>query len=260
MKIKKNPKANLENYSGVFTLLGLVLTLFISYIVIEHKSYAATKPTVKFKPSNYEEETTITINLPTPKQEVPEIEQPIPEPEPEPVKQEPIAELDPNHVKKVDDNTIVPENAIESTDNNSESKIDESSIVYETDEGEYVPETITLSLVQTAPVFPGCEKYSKDLLKSKKCFSKKITKFFNRNFDTDVANELELHGIQSIKSYFIIDSNGEIKPDIRTSRTHPKIAEEIKKVLKDLPKMQPATQNGKKVNLMYSLPVRFMIE
>ena len=39
MKLKKNPNVNLEAFSRVFTLLGLVLSLFFTYAFIEYKSY-----------------------------------------------------------------------------------------------------------------------------------------------------------------------------------------------------------------------------
>lgn len=39
MEIKKNPKQQLEKFSKIFFELGLVLTLFIIYTLIEHKTY-----------------------------------------------------------------------------------------------------------------------------------------------------------------------------------------------------------------------------
>ena len=39
MQIKKNPKANLENYSKLFMQLGLVLALLVVYLAIEKKTY-----------------------------------------------------------------------------------------------------------------------------------------------------------------------------------------------------------------------------
>ena len=39
MQIKKNPKANLENYSKMFMQLGLVLALLVVYLAIEKKTY-----------------------------------------------------------------------------------------------------------------------------------------------------------------------------------------------------------------------------
>ncbi|ANW97175.1 hypothetical protein AXE80_13150 [Wenyingzhuangia fucanilytica] len=84
--------------------------------------------------------------------------------------------------------------------------------------------------------------------------------FFGKNFDIGVAEDLDLYGMQRINCQFIINSNGDISPDIQTSRTHPELAEEIKEVFKKLPKMIPAKQNGKPVNLIYILPVRFYVE
>ena len=39
MQIKKNPKANLENYTRIFMQLGLVLALLVVYLAIEKKTY-----------------------------------------------------------------------------------------------------------------------------------------------------------------------------------------------------------------------------
>ncbi|MGY6649257.1 hypothetical protein [Wenyingzhuangia sp. IMCC45574] len=258
MKIKKNPKANLENYSGVFTLLGLVLTLYVSFIVIEHKSYAATKD-FDFKPTNIpieETETMVTYKMEQPKIEQPKME-PISEPEPITVK------ADPTQFKKTEDDVLIDETPIATTDPvdvNTDLSSELDNIDYVPEEATTIVDNIPLMIVESAPVFPGCEKYEGNKEKSKKCFSKKMSKFFNKHFDNEVANDLNLYGIQSINSQFVINSNGEINPGIRISKTHPEIAKEIKRVLKKLPKMKPAKYNGKKVNLIYALPVKFMIE
>ena len=39
MQIKKNPKQQLENYSKIFMQIGLVLSLFITYVSMEHKTF-----------------------------------------------------------------------------------------------------------------------------------------------------------------------------------------------------------------------------
>ena len=43
MENKKNPKVTLDNYSKIFIQLGLVLALFLSYVVIEKKSFRQYK-------------------------------------------------------------------------------------------------------------------------------------------------------------------------------------------------------------------------
>ena len=42
MEVKKNPKAKLENYSGLFLQLGLTLSLIIVYLSIQHRVYERT--------------------------------------------------------------------------------------------------------------------------------------------------------------------------------------------------------------------------
>lgn len=259
MKIKKNPKANLEHYSGVFTLLGLVLTLFISYVVLEHKSYAAIKHPDVYKPTTYDEQETITyVHLPKPKIQAPKVQEFLSEPKIDLIK-EPVAKPDANNFNKTENENLIQETPLTPSNENT-SKIDQSSIIYDKEEEALVEETIHYVAVQNVPVFPGCEKYKDDKKKSMQCFSKGVSKFFNKNFDTEIANDLNLQGVQNIGCVFVIDTNGQIKPDVKTSKTHPELAKEIKSILKKLPKMQPAKQNGKAVNMMYSLPIRFRLE
>ncbi len=260
MKLKKNPKANLEHFSRVFTLLGLVLTLFISYVFIEHKSYAAIKkPTAAKIEYTIDEEKTIPFSRI--KEKPKKIEQPITieEPQEKPIKKTKV--IDPNNITKADNDLEIIDLPIADTGNEIPTEIiDEGSLDYDPELEIKNVETIDYVSVENIPVYPGCEKYMYDKEKSKKCFSKKISKFFGKEFDSGIAADLNLTGLQSIKCQFIIDENGAIKPDIKTTKTHPELAKEIKSVLAGLPKMIPAKQNGRAVNLRYVLPVKFLVE
>lgn len=39
MDFKKNPKLELSNYSKIFMQLGLVLSLLVTYVSIQHRTY-----------------------------------------------------------------------------------------------------------------------------------------------------------------------------------------------------------------------------
>lgn len=261
MKIKKNPKANLEHYSKVFTLLGLVLALYVSYVFIEHKTYAAVKP-ITLVNHVYEDDVTVTmINLPEPK--IQQVKVQAPKDIPEPIDKELVEITDPTQVDKVDDKKDIIEATFEDTSEEepTEEEILESLDGDDMDEPEEVGvETVPFTSSVTAPVFPGCEKYVGNKIKSKKCFNKKIAKFFGKNFDTSIAEDAGLIGVQKIHCRFVVNNKGEISPQIQVSRTEQIVSDEIKEVLKKLPKMKPATQNGKTVNLIYDLPVKFAVE
>lgn len=255
MKIKKNPKQNLENYSSIFSLLGLVLSLFITLVFIEQKTYAAE--TVTLEPVNHTitmDDTPIMVNVIREKK--------LPKNKPihkikEPV--EPKKAPDPNNFKKSKDDVIIEPITIKNNIGTIET-IDLDDVDYVEDIEEAGTETIPFISVENIPVFPGCEKYINHKEKSKKCFNKNMSKFFGENFDLGIAQDLNLYGMQKINCQFIINTQGEISPDIETSKTHPELAEAIKNVIKKLPKMIPAKQNGKPVNLIYMLPVRFYAE
>lgn len=259
MQSKKNPKANLEKYSAVFSLLGLVLSLFITLIFIEHKTYAAKIPDASIPFTIPLDESATMVNLEIKEKKAPKIETPKDEIEPIKKPEKLKKTIDPTTFKKEKNDVDIIEKIMVNKDE-TVADTDIKDIKYENIPEEAGIETVPYISVDNVPVFPGCEKYIYDKKKSKKCFNKNMSKFFGRNFDLGLASDLNLSGIQKINCQFIIDSNGEISPDIYTSKTHPKLAEEIKSVIKKLPKMIPAKQNGNPVNLIYKLPVKFYVE
>ena len=115
---------------------------------------------------------------------------------------------------------------------------------------------IPFSVIDQVPVFPGCEGLSKE--EQKKCMSKNISKLVGENFNTKLANEFGLTGRQRINVIFKIDTEGNIT-DVRSRAPHPSLEDEAIRVIKALPKMIPGEQNGKKVNVPYSLPIIFQV-
>lgn len=254
MKLKKNPKASLERFSNVFSLLGLVLTLFVCYVFIEHKTYASTPKTLVQTNimDNDNQETLFVLNQ---------------------IKKQPkIIQKNQVHqkkksIKKTDNSFVKTENNIKVIDVPFNDSIDEEITEDDLFEDPFIDEyedktieTIPFVSVESVPLFPGCEKYKENRAKAQQCFNKKVTKFFNKKFDIGIANNTELVGLQKITCNFIIDDEGKVEAEIKTSNTHPLIENEIKNTLKKLPKMTPASQNGKNVKILYRLPVKFIIE
>ena len=243
MEIKKNPKSNLENFSKTFVLLGLVLSLYIVYVAIEHKTYDRVVEELAHVSlmADAVEDMVITEIQP------PKATPPPPPPPPPPPK--------PEVFEKVDDDKEIEEVVIETTETEVDEVIEIDDIVFEEEAEEITYEDVPFAAISESAVFPGCEK-KKD---KKKCFSDKIGQTVNRKFDKDIAEENGLSGLMRIYCLFKVDYRGEIA-DVKIRAPHPALKAEAERVIKALPKMVPASQNGKPVNLLFTLPILFQVE
>jgi protein TonB len=238
MESKKNSKANVGRNSSLYFAVGLALMLALTYIGINHKTY--DKEAVDIGQLNLDneldEEIPVTEILNTP-----------PPPPPPPAA--------PEVIEVVEDEEEVEETVIESTETSQEEEIVEVEDV----EVEEVEEDVEVpfSVIEQAPIFPGCENKSKS--KQKACMSEKIKKFINKKFNTDLAQDLGLEGVQRIIVVFKIDKTGNIT-GVRARAPHPKLEAEAARVVNALPKMKPGKQRGKAVTVPYSLPIKFQIE
>ena len=239
MEIKKNPKANLENYSKLFMQLGLVLALFITYVAIEKKTYDRQFIDLGDISMNdgMDEEPPITERI------EPEIPKTPPPPTPE-------------KIEVVDDEEEVEETIIESTETDENEAVEVEEIE-EVEEVEEVIEDVPFTIIEDVPVFPGCKGNKTEL---KACFNKKMQKHFQKKFDADLPNDLGLSpGKKRIIMLFKIDKSGDIV-GIRAKAPHPKLQKEAIRIIKLLPKMTPGRQRGKPVGVKYTLPMRIDVE
>ncbi|MDV7186231.1 energy transducer TonB [Lutibacter sp. TH_r2] len=239
MQIKKNPKANLENYSKLFMQLGLVLALLVVYLAIEKKTYDRVIDDLGPVVLNLEdEEQTVEIE---------QIKPPQPKTPPPPT---------PDKIEVVEDEEEIEETVIESTETDEEEAIEVEEII-EVEEEEEVIEDVPFAIIEDVPVYPGC-KGSKAQLKA--CLQEQITKHVNRKFNSDLASDLGLSpGVKRIFVMFKIDKTGNIT-NVQARAPHKKLQEEAIRVVNSLPKMKPGKQRGRPVGVKYSLPIAFKVE
>ena len=236
MENKKNPKVTLDNYSKIFIQLGLVLALFLSYVVIEKKSFRQYK-VLQGVSMNQDIDEEPPIIKPR------ELETPKTEP---PVLPEKIEVVD-DDVNETDIQSKVPD----------ETEALEMANIEEVDEPVEVIEDVPFTIIEDVPVFPGCKGSKKEL---KSCFNKKMQKHFQRKFNADLPNDLGMSpGKKRIIMLFKIDKVGNIV-DIRAKAPHPKLQKEAIRIIKLLPKMKPGRQRGKAVGVKYTLPMRIEVE
>jgi protein TonB len=242
MEVKKNPKADLQNYTKLFIQLGLVLALFIVYVSIEHKTYARIIADLGVASLSGEEDEEMVITS-----RPPVVKPPPPPPPPPP----------PEIIEIVDDKEEIVETVLDTTETDEEEEVVVEEIIEE-EEGEDIIEDVPFAIIEDIPVFPGCEKGTK--AEKKACFSKKIAKHINRKFNHNLASELGLSsGKKRIFVMFKIDKTGSIT-EIQARAPHPSLQKEAKRVVKTLPKMTPGKQRGRAVSVRYSLPISFMVE
>ena len=138
-------------------------------------------------------------------------------------------------------------------------------LVLTTDDGinnpvlQEVVETVEVpfGVVDNVPVMVAC-KDLKTNDERKSCLSKNIAIHVNKNFNLNLAKDLELIGKQRISVIFKIDANGNVI-DVKARAPHPKLEVEAKRVINLLPQFKPGRQDGKAVTVPYSLPIVFQI-
>ncbi len=241
MEVKKNPKANLENYTRLFSQLGLVLALVIAFIAIENKTYDKSYANLGDSILEAEDEEDIPIT-----ERIIEVKPPPPPPPP----------AAPEVIEVVEDDEEIEETIIESTETDETEAVEIDEIV-EAEEEEEVIEDVPFAVIEEVPIYPGCKGTKKQL---KKCLQDKIKKHVGRNFNAELANELGLpSGKKKIIVQFKIDKNGNIA-GIRSRAPHKRLQKEAERVIKKLPKMTPGKQRGRAVGVKYSLPISFNVE
>ncbi len=121
-----------------------------------------------------------------------------------------------------------------------------------------VPTTVNIMNVEKAPVFPGCESASNNAERLA-CMSDKLATLIQRQFDTDLAHELGLSGIQKIQVQFKIDDQGKVT-DIKTRSPHVQLDKEAQRVIEKIPIMTPGMQRNTPVSVLYYLPIAFSVQ
>jgi periplasmic protein TonB len=244
MELKKNPRYSLENYSYLFLEIGLVLTLFIVYAILEHKTYDHRQVdhlTNIILNSTDEEELIITHRI-------------------EPAKPTPPPPVQLTQILKiVEDDRIVDEAVLESTETDESEAVEaflELDDIVEMGEAEEIVEDVPFAVIEEVPIFPGCQGEKEEL---RNCFSEKISEHIHKNFDVSLASDLNLSaGKKRIFTVFTINQKGEIK-DIKVKAPHPRLEKEGFRVVNSLPKFTPGKQRGVPVKVKYAMPITFEV-
>jgi len=242
MQVKKNPKKNLNRNSMLYFQIGLCLVLLAVLISAEWKSYSTPikTETVMIDPIVFEENYEVKL----PKKTLPK------NIEIQPKKTEVIPTEANNKDDKIKKQLFQPK---------KESPIDPTKVLDSlTPVIPDPPENIPVDFVQDVPIFPGCERFIENS-ERKACMNKKLHKFIQKHFDTDLANEYGLDGNNRIDTQFKVKTTGEIEV-MNVRAPHPKLEEEARRLIEMLPKMQPGKQQDNPVNVIFGLPINFHVQ
>ena len=129
----------------------------------------------------------------------------------------------------------------------------------DSDQIEFITEVedIPFAVIDKAPVYPGCGTLT-DNEEIKKCMSGALSARITKEFNVSVADKTGLSGEQIIYVQFKINKNGNVK-NVRARAPHETLKKEAIRVISDLPRMIPGEQDGEKVGVLYSLPIKFKI-
>jgi periplasmic protein TonB len=237
MELKKNPEFDLNRNSGLYFEIGLALMLFVSYSLLNYKTYDKQDVTLDM----------ITINEDL-EEDIPLINVVTPPPPPPP-------KAAPEVITVVEDVVEVEETVIESTETSMEEAIEERIVSVEDVNVDEVEEDISVpfAVVEKVPIWPGCK--GKTNAELKKCFQENMIAHVKKNFEyPQTAIELGIRG--KVFVLFTIDSNGNVA-NIKTRGPDRILEREAERIVSLLPQMIPGKQRGRSVNVPYSLPIVF---
>ena len=228
MEIKKSPKADLESKKLTFTLIGLVVSLFIIWRVFEYKSY--DKQTFDDLQRTVEviEEEMVEIT----KQEQPKVQPPQPKPQ---VTQIQIVEDDVEVEDDIDINAEVDQNEV----------IEEYEFTPPEIEEEEIVEAEIFKVVEEMPEFPGG--------------AAKMMEYIQKNIKYPMmARESDIQGRVFVN--FVVEPNGEISNVEVLRGIGGGCDEEAVRVVKSMPNWKPGKQRGSAVRCAFTVPIIFKLQ
>lgn len=119
------------------------------------------------------------------------------------------------------------------------------------------PSTFSMIDVERVPIFPGCESANNNEERMA-CMSEKLTKLIQKKFNTDLASDLGLFGVQKIYVQFKIDDQGNVT-DIKSRSPYSQLEKEAERVVSKIPVMTPGMQRNTPVSVIYYLPIAFQV-
>lgn len=114
--------------------------------------------------------------------------------------------------------------------------------------------SILLKDVEIAPVYNGCEDLSME--ETRECFNEKVEAFIKSEFNLNLLKEINLSRPKKVETFFIITENGNVT-GMKVRDAEVTIQAEILRVLRKMPVMKPAMNNGESASVLCSMVVKY---
>lgn len=240
METKKNNHLDPSRNQNLYFSMGVAVAAIMAYAFLELQSYKSliTDDSALVIPVTMVESQVVLPPI--------KIEQPKPKPIPQDPIYTPVPDDSPDPDPVTDDQAPVPLT-------NPTDVFPSHTIAYVAPPVEI--ESVPFVLIEDVPIFPGCEKVSKD--QRRQCFQDKLHAFIKKNlrYPEAAANR----GIEGrVNVSFVIDQDGVVTVD--GARGPDKALEaEAKRIIEKLPKMTPGKQRNKPVKMPMALPIVFKL-
>ncbi|MEH6537140.1 MAG: energy transducer TonB [Psychroserpens sp.] len=247
-EVQKSHKhdANLQKNSSLYFQIGLILCLLGTYGIFE----------MKFETKKIDQATLIPLGPEDDRYVMPTFVVEPDAPKPKPIKKLKKKVIT-QELKIVVDDYKITDVVDLVTSPVPTDIVDLSSFKDPVDPVDSIIEIFDMKNVEIVPIYPGCEKKktNKDRVK---CMSDKLGRLVQKKFNTDLASEHGLSGVQKIQIQFKIDQNGNIT-EVFTRAPHPSLEKEALRLANKIPKMKPGEQRHKPVSVIYNLPIVFKV-
>ncbi len=107
--------------------------------------------------------------------------------------------------------------------------------------------------ITRAPIYPGCENRNPN--EYMLCFQEKIKKHVVDNLSQDLIREYASNGDIYLEVVFLVDKKGNISV-LELKAPNQILKDEIIRIFKKLPKMQPCLDKGEAKEIEFVLPIR----
>lgn len=226
MKVRKNPKVNLENKRKIFFQIGMIIALIVVFAAFEYRSYEKYELT-EFNSPNVtivEDFTEITFQNPPPPPE--------------------IKKQQPTIIKVIEDGPeLITDDPIIDAFGDENTIVDDLPLIVE--EPDILDDIVFSSAgVEKMPEFPGG-------------YSALMTYLSNSISYPRQAKELNITGTVYVK--FVVEKDGSSSNIVVVRQVEGGCSEEAIKAVENMPAWIPGSQWGKPVRCEFILPIKFSL-
>ena len=228
MEIKKSEKANLENKKLLFTEIGLIVSLLITFIAFEWTSTETNTSMLEDNTEILVEEEMISTNIDTP-------------PPPPPAPKIPVLS---DQIDIVDDEIELEDDMFMNLEDDASLGVEIMDYI-EVEEEAVEEEAIPFQLVEEKPSFQGGDANQ---------FSKWVN---SRLVYPEIAKENGVQGRVTLQ--FTVEKDGTVTKVKVLRGVDPSLDKEAVRVVSMSPKWKPGKQRDRSVPVTYTFPVIFQL-